>query len=156
MAWKLALPGIVMGMVLASYGLQLCYIQYRMRTWPTTEATIRVFDPHDEHENWDGDWYASPQVEFEYVIDGQRYISTTLNPDTFNYQSRKSLARDTAGFHPGARTNCFYNPRNPSHAYLVNRGITVGPVFWTLVGIAVIAGFTVPCLGKRFPRFISR
>jgi hypothetical protein len=131
----------------AAWGLFVADKQFSMSAWPTTQATIVEFDAGWHAEGG----YANPSVRFEYTVANQKLESTGLNPSPFNYQSKEEVLDDTKGFAPGAVVTCWYNPADPTEAYLLDLGPTQGPLITAsicgVLGIFVASAFV-------FRRFI--
>jgi hypothetical protein len=129
------------------YGGYLAQLQQRMQSWPRTSATVLRFkpgvQPSGEHA-----WYANPSALFEYTVDGRRYRAESLNPSPFNYQSRHAFTRDTGHLNTGGVAPCWYNPADPGHAYLVNRGVTAGPIVLLVSGTVCGLVFTAAAVNR--------
>ena len=129
---------IAIGGLACALGGWLAWRQSRIATWPKATARIISFDEGID-PNYDGHWYANPKVQFEFVLNGQRYLCDALNPSPLNYQSEAEFRKDTLGFRVGARVPCWYNRSRPEEAYLVSRGVTTGPVALVVFGGGCLA-----------------
>ncbi len=110
--------------------------QVRLMSWPAAAGTIVEFEDGINSSSGGQSWYANPKIRFLYNVDGVNFESDTLNPSPFNYQNLQQFKSDSRGFDEGALVKCWYNPSNPSAAYVVNRGITLD-----ILIVLVISGF---------------
>jgi len=128
--------------LISLWGVYVCWKQHETTEWPTADATVIKFDPGDYQPDWEGSWYANPRVEYIYEVEGKEFVADHINPSPFNYQSKDSLRRDFGGMSTNAASRIWYNPRKKSDAYLLNKGITIGPVVTVFLGM----GFAVLAL----------
>ena len=98
----------------------------------------------------------SPDVLFEYVVDGKRYTSSQFWFGTGSYGNRKAIADVIAPFQPGGEYPCYVNPTRPSEAVLVRRlaahawlGWLFGGIFSAVGAIAMIATYLSNTKAKR-------
>ena len=81
-----------------------------------------------------------PMVEFSYAVGGTSYRSNDLYP--INESGSYRYAQDAiAPFHVGATVGAFYDPSNPSRAFLVRR-TAFFPYLFNVAG-AVIGGYFI-------------
>ena len=99
--------------------------QVRVKKWPEVSATIIEYAHGEEPSAGGQQWYANPKIRYAYEVNGSAFESTQINPSPLNYQSIDQYDADTSGFREGSVVKCWYNSRDPSVAYLVNRGVTM-------------------------------
>lgn len=104
----------------------------RTRSWPTTQGTIRSSRvtsreaPALQTEtSYDDDAPApaprilySPQVEYTYTVEGQRYTGTELTLDSVEVSNKQHAQAHAARYAPGRPVTVFYDPEDPSRALL--------------------------------------
>ncbi|MGD1096845.1 MAG: DUF3592 domain-containing protein [Bryobacteraceae bacterium] len=105
------------------------------RNWPRTQGCIlRSFvlvGTSDEGESF------TPQVEYEYVVEGVKYRSTRLRYGQIGSWNRKRAEGTIAPYTVGAREPVFYNPRKPAESVLI-RGTGLGNLVIVLAALVFI------------------
>jgi hypothetical protein len=107
-----------------------------VREWPTVNGTLLHADT--ERESTADGPRVRPDVQYEYVVEGQTYTSTQFEPGFPRYDDRSDIAREVNPFQKGAEVEVYYNPAQPAEAYLVAR---------PRGGIVTLAGYAVGLLG---------
>lgn len=113
-------------------GAWIAVKQVRQMSWPTAEATVVEYHAGDEDSSYN---YG---ITYEYTVDGRTYTSNGWNPSPFHYFTQEGFEQDTRAFADGAKIDCWYNPANPREAYVVNSGLSVGPLVLISVGFLCI------------------
>jgi hypothetical protein len=120
------------------YGAYLLHAQWALLYWPTADAVVISNAPQECPPDSNVNWYANPAAEFRYMVNGVAYKSARINPSLFNYQSHAAFERDFGKIKAGAAAKCWYNPRDPAEAYLINTGITAGPLILCTIGAVLL------------------
>jgi hypothetical protein len=78
-------------------------------------------------------------VEFQYVVAGQTYLSTSLFERLPAVFSREDLAGEMVRkFAPGTETEVYYSTENPRNGWLINSSLGIGmKIFVVLLLLAV-------------------
>lgn len=137
---KLGSIGVLLGVILIWLAGYPAYKQAILITWPSAEATVLTYDAgvRSDVEKGNEPLIMSPAVTYEYVVEGETHRSSSENPWVISYISRSAIERDFAGISPGSRTRCYYNPAHPEECYLINIGVTSGPVAICVLGCLLI------------------
>lgn|GEM_PF-6818716 len=96
----------------------------------------------------------SPQVEFEYEIDGQAYTSDRFWLGGTLFTTREEVAVMIAPFQAGAPTVCYVNPKDPKDAILSRELYDKDSLGWTwlvLFGLVGAIGCAVAMWFVFFP-----
>jgi hypothetical protein len=94
-------------------------------SWPVTVG--RVHESHIAAALARFPYIYTPDVRYEYVVDGKRYEGATVSY-TACYTSPSALDA-SQGFVPGHSVRIHYDPRDPSRSVLCP-GVTVGSAVW--------------------------
>jgi hypothetical protein len=112
------------------------------RGWSQTTGTIsRAFvlvetDP-------EGNKGFTPSIEFEYVVEGNRYKGSRLRYGQVGSSNRERAERTIAGYPVGTSVSVFFDPRNPKDSVLLC-GTSWGNLFIAAAGIAFLGtGFVL-------------
>ncbi len=122
-----------------AFGLWTGWQQWRLDAWPQAQATIEMFDANTGGNDGGMHWYANPRIEFRYTVAGKNYTGNRLNPSPWNYQRSERFAADTGTFKPDAVVPCWYDPRHPDVAYVINTGVTADAYLLLGLGLVGIA-----------------
>jgi hypothetical protein len=125
--------------VIMSVSGWLAWKEHVVASWPQAPGVLASFDlgVHGPGPNG-GFEYADPHAEYEYMVDGVQYRSTSVKPSPFHYWSRKSLERDFASMTPGARVVVHFHPTAPEKSYLVAAGVGAGTTSLGILGAGLM------------------
>jgi hypothetical protein len=133
---------LVSGVALTGFSGYVWFDQRQeVRTFEPTEATVISSDVHGMGEDRELD------VTYEYTVDGETYESSNVYPGAFDLNSN---AEAVVADHPeGATVTAYYDPANPSNAFLIKTRNTLILLLMTAFGLllTVIGGGMV---GARF------
>jgi hypothetical protein len=123
---------IIVSMVIPTIGAQ---------RWPSTQCTI-LTSKVEQHQGDDGPTY-SPEITFEWTVDGEKYQGGQYYIRTFS-GSRSYADSVVDQYKVGSVAECFYDPDDPSNAVL-NRDIGWITFLIPLIPIVflVVGGFIV-------------
>jgi uncharacterized protein DUF3592 len=112
------------------------------RRWPQVEGRVlRSFVL--VQEDADGVRGSTPQVEYEYVVEGTTFRGMRLRYGQTGSWSRGQAERVIAPYPAGARVRVFFDPRKPGDAVLI-RGVFWGNVAIALAGVSfVVAAYLI-------------
>jgi hypothetical protein len=124
---------IGIGVVMIGVGLNLAFQSFRCKSWPTTEATIRTAEM-GRHRGSKGSTTYSPDVSYDYSVDGSHYTGTKVAFGMMS--SSSSYARGVLQhYRVGAKVPVYYSPTNPAKAVL-ETGIHGGT--WICFGVGTV------------------
>lgn len=133
----LALAFVAFGAVFGGIGVVRLTAEYRrLGTWQPVEATVlnkRVDVRYDS----DGNTYR-PEITYRYFVNDQAYTSTHTLPLNESRSGRWAY-RIIQRFAVGGRYTAWYDPANPSDAFIVRSHSIIAPVF-TAIGVVVTLG----------------
>ena len=144
---------IVAGAAAAGFGGYMWMEQgERIDSYESTEATVLSSEVDVEVRN-DPDssgrertYY--PEVTYEYTVDGQTYESSNVMPGPGRSSTGENRAESLVEDHPeGETVTAYYDPENPSNAFLVKNQQLLFLGIAAFGGIFVLAG--IGSLGKR-------
>lgn len=106
------------------------------RHWPRADGRIlRSFVLVDTGSG-EGEGF-TPQVQYEYVVEGNTYQGKRLRYGQTGSWNRKQAERTIAGYVAGAPAKVCFNPRNPKDAVLVS-GTSWGNLVIALAGLVFL------------------
>lgn len=81
----------------------------------------------------------TPEVRFEYIVNGKRYQSDMLYPTVIvtGHASKESAAEEIRAFAAGARVPAYVNPQLPERAFL-RLECTNNPVWFMVAGVLTL------------------
>ncbi len=138
---------LALGAVLTAYALlthyQTCYIQ----KWPTTQGKITAVSVQQEtrtdQENRSIVVYY-PEVQYTYTVEGVTYTASRINPwPRPGYSTAQKAQRDLKGYQPGHEVLVYYDPQDPTKAFLEpapkhNRRWLLAGVFLLVLAFGVL------------------
>jgi hypothetical protein len=107
---------MLVGLVLAAYGMRDLIKAGRSGSWPTVEGTI-IRSQINTKSDSDGSTYA-PEIEFRYAVGDQVYTSTCIRAGMRMSASHRFAAAFTSRFRVGATAQIGYDPLDPASAIL--------------------------------------
>jgi hypothetical protein len=132
-----ALVFVAGGALFGSFGMVSLTREYRrLATWEPVQATVlgkRV----DERYDSEGSTYR-PEVTYRYSVSGRTYTSTRTLPINEG-RSGGWAQRVIAPFSVGGTYTAWYDPANPSDAFIVRAHAIIPPVF-SAIGLFVMLG----------------
>jgi len=128
---------VVVGAAFAGLGGVMVAREYhRLSTWQPVQAT--VLGTHvDVNSDSDGETY-KPVVDYRYRVGGQTYTSRRTLP-TGEGRSGRWAYRVIARFNVGGTYTAWYDPADPSDAFIVRSRSIIAPVF-TIIGLVAVLG----------------
>ena len=123
----------------------MTWMQLKIKSWSSNNAIVVEYKATDYTPDSESSWFANPKLSYRYSVKGKEFIADGINPSPYNYQLKKSFARDFGKVKIGEKIQVWYNPDDPSDAYFVNRGITPGPILTILFG-SIIAALPYLCI----------
>jgi preprotein translocase subunit SecG len=115
----------------------------KTKSWEPVSATViesRVVSEKDS----DGDTMYSAEIRYQYVVDGNTYISDNwyFNEGEFQTSARSMMENRVNEYPEGSTITVYYNPENPSEAC-----IRQGSPIWARITSIGIALFMIIILG---------
>jgi hypothetical protein len=119
-------------------------VRFRRRARESFERVDATVVDSAVHEPALGGTEAVPHVEYEYEVDGERYVSRSLwptrprSPGTVEHRVARRIVED----HPvDAEVIARYDPADPGRAYLLEQFDGTGERVELVVGVALLFGF---------------
>jgi hypothetical protein len=144
MHWPLFGLGLI-PLALGLYGLSL---GLETRSWPGVDATVvdgtfRVGKSESNRHDRKASETASYRVRFRYTVGGVEYIADGLERGALGMQNSAAAREHARQYRPGTTGTAWYNPADPSEAYLV-RGVSSPAKMLTGIGAFIwLCGFMV-------------
>jgi hypothetical protein len=115
------LGSIIVGVAMLVFGCVGCYFAWKgglaanaTREWQPVDAKIlRARAAQTGHGEW------SPDIAYEYVIDGERYQSSQVRIFTANRSSLKGARAVAHRYHATQRVIAYVDPSDHSQAVLI-------------------------------------
>jgi uncharacterized membrane protein len=147
---------LIIGLVIAIMGSWRKWKINNISKWPKTDATIVGFllepentsagrdliRPNQIDLTIDNDAEYNPQVVYTYRVRGVQYRSTNFMYNMMDSLSALEAKQLTTGLTQGATVPVFYNPNNPSEAYIYN-----GTSSWWYVVIGIVLVLIAGAMG---------
>jgi Protein of unknown function (DUF3592) len=126
-------------LILYSIVIEPVLLLRESKTWPEVPCVIQEVSVEDHtikgnnnnrrrNRNRDSTGY-SPEVRFEYVINGQEYSSDRFWFDQSLFNTREEAQAKIQPYTVGGESICYVNPKNANEAVLVREGQTTNNVF---------------------------
>lgn len=133
---------LLVGPVLIVLGIFVRNKLLATQSWPKTMGTVVESTIESDWVKIGSgyDYITSPRVNFEYCVNGKKYISSNLAIIECNTAS-ESLALQKARQHPvGQEVTVYYNPRKPEYGVLAVGDSTGGklPLGIIFVGLLLL------------------
>lgn len=140
----------IFGAVFGSVGGALLFRETtRLRSWLPVEATV-ISTNVVSHSSKDGRTY-SPLVVYNYSVNGRTYTSRHTLPISES-RSGHWAYNVIARFTPGQHYTAWFNPGDPSDAFIVRAHSTVAVVFFGIGLILFIFGVALSVSGRQESR----
>jgi hypothetical protein len=135
---------VIFGLVFGSIGGVALTREYqRLATWQPIQA--RVLDKRvDTHVDSDGNTYR-PVVNYRYEVNGRTYTSSRTLPINESRSGRWAY-RVIERFAIGGTYTAWYDPGDPSNAFLVRSHSVIAPIF-AAIGLVVTLGGCAAIVG---------
>jgi len=149
--WKVALVplGIIgfHGLIMLITGIIFYHTEREIASWPSITGTI-VVSRVTHYTDDDGDDYYRPYYSYIYNVDGQEF----KNDDFSVFHSTESFSLKEAAIEnklkKGTKVTVFYNPNNPSNAFMHRvEYISAGTIILLILGVILIGiGLIISCI----------
>lgn len=136
-----SIPGFLVVLVLTlgmvAGGGYMWYEQnQQINSYESTEAT--VMSSEVDRGSDPGEYY--PDITYEYTVDGQTYRNSNFEPGAGRVSKSRSRAEEIAENRPDGETiTVYYDPENPSDAYVVQNRNVVFPLLSAFGVVCVFA-----------------
>jgi hypothetical protein len=138
----------VFGGVFAGIGGTTLVREYRrLVDWKPVQATV-VATHVESHSDSDGATMYSPVVVYRYWVNDQQFTSRRALPVSESRSGR--WAYGVVGhFNPGGTYTAWYDPANPSDAFIVRAHSIIAPVFTLIGALVIVAAAAVGASARR-------
>jgi hypothetical protein len=141
----LALAFVAFGAVFGGFGVVRLTAEYRrLASWQPVEATV-LHKRVDVRYDSDGNTYR-PEITYRYFVNDRAFTSTHTLPVNESRSGRWAY-RVIERFKVGGRYTAWYDPANPSDAFIVRSHSIIAPVF-TAIGVIVTLGGCIAVVGS--------
>ncbi|MBZ0286919.1 MAG: DUF3592 domain-containing protein, partial [Anaerolineae bacterium] len=143
-----AIPFVIVALFFVFLALRASRRASVSRSWPATTGKVLAagIEPRRGHSS-NGGSYTSyyPVVQYEYTVNGQRYLGNRINVgNEVGYGWTNMAQRQIDGYAPGSSVAVFYDPNEPANAVLERTAGTSGKIYWFVaILIFVILGVTM-------------
>lgn len=101
------------------------------------EATVLNSEVKSSHSS--GDTSYSEAIEYEYEVNDETFVSDSVNPGADANRTTQSGAREYVEEYPeGATVEAFYDPEDPSVAFLENKSVLGQSIVYSVVAVSVL------------------
>jgi hypothetical protein len=137
-----ALGILLSGVAIAAFSGFVWFDQRQeVSTFESTDATVLSSEVDTSGDTTNID------ITYEYTVDGETYRSSNIYPGVFDLNSNaESIVADNP---EGATVTAYYDPENPSNAFLVKTKNTLLLLLLTVFGVLL----TVVGVGQLRARF---
>ena len=137
----------VFGTVFGSIGGTMLMRETRqLSEWRPVQATV-LRTSVDSRTDSDGNTYL-PVVEYRYAVNDRVYSSNRTMPIRESRSGRWAY-NVIKEFRPGATYTAWYDPQDPSQAFIVRSHSIVAPVFAAIGAIVIVVGCGVAVAARR-------
>lgn len=128
------------GALIAFPGLRVILRERASRRWPKAPGVV-LSSSYEAADGTSRDAHGydvtsttfTPVVEYEYTVDGRTFRGRRIALRSLSTSSPDAVKRCIDRYRSGARVEVFYDPADPSSAFL-ETGASVGAVFLTAFG----------------------
>lgn len=86
-----------------------------------------------------GDTTYSEAIEYEYEVDNETFVSDSVNPGAdANRNTERGARRYVEEYPEGATVEAFYDPEDPSVAFLENKSVLGQSIVYSVVAVVVL------------------
>jgi hypothetical protein len=101
------------------------------------EARVLNSEIESSHTS-DGTSY-SEAIEYEYEVDNETFVSDSVNPGADANRTTQTGARKYVEEYPeGATVEAFYDPEDPSVAFLENKSVLGQSIVYSVIAVGVL------------------
>lgn len=137
----------VFGGVFAGIGGRMLLREYRrLAEWTPVQATV-IATHVESHSDSDGTTY-SPVVVYRYWVNDQQFTSRRALPVNESRSGRWAY-RVIERFSAGGTYTAWYDPGNPSDAFIVRAHSIIAPVFTLIGALVIVAACAVAASARR-------
>jgi hypothetical protein len=120
-------------------------------SWPTAEGVVSSSEVDHSTDAEGGDSY-SPEVTYQYQVDGQNLANNQIKFGENSYSSRRKAEEIAAAYPVGKQVTVYYEPERPDNAVL-EPGVSAGSYIVLGIGVLFIAlALLIPPLTLIFGR----
>lgn len=106
-------------------------------SWPRAEANVLKATLEEIRDTDRADLFRL-KVSFEYTVGSQTYMGDQLSPFGFQANSLLVATRELEKYAPGTVHQAFFNPEDPSQAYLTVYGSRLSYNIFIAIGMVMI------------------
>jgi hypothetical protein len=101
-------------------------------TWPTAAGVVTSSEVDHSTDAEGGDSY-SPEVDYQYQVDGQTITNNQIKFGENSYSSRRKAEEIAANYPLGQQVTVYYEPERPTNAVL-EPGVSAGSYIVITIG----------------------
>jgi hypothetical protein len=134
---------VVLGSVSILNGIRELARGFTSRSWSVTRGIILSASPAAGGLGRIA--WPFPQIRFEYVVAGEKYVSDAYSASTQTvFLTKASLLRRLTAYAPGSDVDVYFDPANPGHGIL-KPGVTpvISNLRYVLIGLLALYVATV-------------
>jgi hypothetical protein len=105
-------------------------------SWPTAAGAVISSEVSHSTDAEGGDSY-SPEVDYQYQVDGQNIINDQIKFGENSYDSRRRAEEIAANYPVGRQVTVYYDPEQPDKAVL-EPGVSAGSYIVLSIGVVFI------------------
>jgi hypothetical protein len=141
------------GVMLIAVGITSYKKTKSTESWSTTTGTVR--SSGIRRHNDEGTIKYAPEVDYQYSVDGQQYMSSVIRSEIFVHFNDENEARQfLRGYPPESKILVYYNPDNPKESVLQAKAAPVLH-FVTMLG-ALFCSFALIIYYSYYRSFKAR
>jgi hypothetical protein len=120
-------------------------------TWPTAAGVVTSSEVDRSTDAEGGDSY-SPEVDYQYQVDGQTITNNQIKFGENSYSSRRKAEEIAANYPLGQQVTVYYEPERPTNAVL-EPGVSAGSYIVISIGaLFLLISLIIPPLTLIFGR----
>jgi hypothetical protein len=120
-------------------------------TWPTAAGVVTSSEVDHSTDAEGGDSY-SPEVDYQYQVDGQTITNNQIKFGENSYSSRRKAEEIAANYPLGQQVTVYYEPERPTNAVL-EPGVSAGSYIVISIGaLFLLISLIIPPLTLIFGR----
>lgn len=105
-------------------------------SWPTSEGVVTSSEVDHSTDAEGGDSY-SPEIDYQYQVDGQSLTNNQIKFGENSYNSRRTAEEIAANYPVGRQVIVYYDPEQPDKAVL-EPGVSSGSYIVLSIGVVFI------------------
>lgn len=122
--------------------------------WPTVEGRVVRSEVDHSTDAEGGDSY-TPEIEYEYTVDGLEYENNRVRFGENSYSSRRRAEEETGRYPVGRRVEVYYEPGDPDNSVL-EPGATLGSYLGVVMGAMFLGIGLISAPLIMLPRWLRR